>query len=92
MNRATSWSWCCAATWPCSSQTRRNAAAFRWNHSRSRLVVERVEELVEEAPPPHAVAQAGLIGGEHEEHLLHEELRVVRVVSAAEARGAGRSR
>ena len=47
--------------------------------------LERVEELVEEAPTPHAVPQARLVGREHEEHLVHEELRVVRIVSATEA-------
>ena len=47
-------------------------------------LVRRVEELVEEAPPAHAVAQARLVLGTHEQHLLDEELRVVRVVPAAE--------
>ena len=84
MKRATSWSWCCAATRPCASQTRTNARALRWNHSRSRLSSDRFEELVEEAPPAHAVAQARLVLGTHEQHLLDEELRVVRVVPAAE--------
>ena len=85
MNRATSWSWCCAATLPCASHTRRNAAAVRWNHSAVAARLHGVEKLVEEAPPPHAVAQARLIRREHEEHLLDQELRVVRIVAAAEA-------
>ena len=48
-------------------------------------LVDRVEELIEEAPTTQTVAQALLVGGVQEEHLLHEQLRVVRVVPAAEA-------
>ena len=52
---------------------------------RAAALVERVEELVEEASAPQAVAQALLVLRTHEEHLVDEELRVVRVVPATEA-------
>src|SRR5262245_20439620 len=45
---------------------------------------ERIEELVEEARAPEAISEARLVLGPHEEHLVDEELRVVRVVPSTQ--------
>ena len=84
MNRATSWSWCWAATLAVLVAHAQERRGVRRNHSVSPLDAERVEELVEEAPAAQAVPQALLVLRGHEEHLLHEELRVVRVVPATQ--------
>ena len=84
MNLATSWSWCCAATRPCCSHTRRKAAALRRNHSLSPLEPSASRNWSRKLRSAQAVPQALLVLGPHEEHLLDQELRVVRVVPAAE--------
>src|SRR5688572_32673441 len=44
------------------------------------------EQLVEQAAMRHAIAETRLIGGQHEQHLVDEKLRVIGIASAAEAK------
>src|SRR5688500_16548343 len=52
----------------------------------SRMRASEGEQLVEQAAMRHAIAEARLVGGEHEQHLVDEKLRVIRIASAAEAK------
>src|SRR5688572_4711737 len=52
----------------------------------SRMGASEGEQLVEQAAMRHAIAQTRLIGGEHEQHLVNEKLRVIRIAGAAEAK------
>ena len=85
MKRETSWSWCCAAVWPKRSQTSRKARAFVWNQSAPRMLVDEQQQLVEQAAMRHALPEPRLVGGQHEQHLVDEELRIIGIARAAEA-------
>src|SRR6185437_3099516 len=49
------------------------------------MLCQQLEQLIEQAPTRHAILQPRLIRRQHEEHLVDQELSVVRVVRAAEA-------
>ena len=51
----------------------------------ARTRVDHREELVHQAAVGHARAQARLILGQHEQHLVDEQLRVVRIAGPAQA-------
>src|SRR5918997_705939 len=52
----------------------------------ARMHGSEAEQLVEQAAMRHAIAKTRLIGGEHEQHLVDEQLRVIGIASAAEAK------
>ena len=51
---------------------------------RSGVLVDKGQQFVQQAGARHAVAQPRLVGRQHEQHLVHQQLRVVRIVGAAQ--------
>ena len=49
------------------------------------IIADKREQLIQQAGARHAVAQPRLIGGQHEQHFVDQQLRIVRVVGAAQA-------